>query len=199
MAPVVTASGLGMRTRRRWVFRDVDLVADAGDLVAITGPGASGRTSLLLALTGNARHSVGGLHVTGRTALGYVPGVHQPEPGLTVAEHVEERLLLLGRAPWGRGARRRRAAEILREYPGDPAALGRDLDALHIHLLCLTLAGMADPAVIAVDDADLAMSADERTRLWAALRGTGATVLAAAREARPQDEPSTVLTLEGPR
>ncbi|PWU59692.1 ABC transporter ATP-binding protein, partial [Micromonospora globispora] len=90
---IVEASGLGLRTRRGWVYRDVDLTAEAGELHAVTGPPGSGRTSLLLALAGRFPHTEGGLRRRGPAALGQVAGVHEPDPTLTVAEHIQERLL----------------------------------------------------------------------------------------------------------
>ncbi|MFC4017499.1 ATP-binding cassette domain-containing protein [Micromonospora sp. GCM10011542] len=109
---VVEASGLGLRTRRGWVFRDVDLAVGAGELHAVTGPPGSGRTSLLLALAGRFPTSEGRLVRHGSAALGQVAGVHEPDPELTVAEHVAERLLLLGRRARLGGERRRRAAPL---------------------------------------------------------------------------------------
>lgn len=197
----IAAHGLGLRTRRGWIFSDVDLVAEPGQLVAITGTGASGRTSLLLALTGNARHTHGELAVHGRTALGYVPGVHAPEPGLTVREHVEERLLLLGQAPYGRRRRRDRALDLLHDYPGDPDTLGRDLDLYHTHLLCLTLATMSRPRTVAVDDIDVALSTAELDGYWQRLRALTTaeqplTVLATCREVPAGQYADTVVHLE---
>src|SRR5689334_23634817 len=87
LMPVVTARGLGLRTRRGWIFRDVDLDVKQGELVALTGPSGSGRTSLLLALAGRFVTNRGTIERRGPAALGYVPDVSEPEPGLTVAEH----------------------------------------------------------------------------------------------------------------
>lgn len=174
MTIVVQARGLGARTRRGWVFRDVDLDVGAGERLTVTGPAGSGRTSLLLALAGCFRTSAGTVRRHGPVALGHVPGVHEPEPALTVAEHVEERRLLLGR--------RRRGH--LDHLPLDPGTLGRDLDALGRHLLCLTLAGMAGPAAVVVDDVDSGLSAVERATLAMAidgLTGDGIAVVTAAR------------------
>ncbi|MEV4655584.1 ATP-binding cassette domain-containing protein [Micromonospora sp. NPDC049301] len=94
---VLEARGLGLRTRRGWVFRDVDLTVGAGELHAIIGTPGSGRTSLLLALADRFPLTEGQLLRHGPVALGQVAGVHEPDPELTVAEHVAERLLLLGR------------------------------------------------------------------------------------------------------
>src|SRR5690348_6780189 len=96
---VVSADGLGLRTRRGWVFRDVSLRVEPGELVAVTGPAGSGRTSLLLALAGHFRTTEGTYALAGRAGVGLVPGLNEPERGLTAAEHVQERLLLLGRRP----------------------------------------------------------------------------------------------------
>lgn len=185
---VVTARGLGARTRRGWVFRDVDLDVAAGERLTVTGPAGSGRTSLLLALAGCFRTSAGTVERHGVVALGHVPGVHEPEPALTVAEHLEERRVLLGR-------RRRRPAGDL---PLDPGLLGRDLDALGRHLLGLTLAGMAGPAAVVVDDVDTGLSVPERAVLDEALEALtagGTAVIAAARDSGP----GRAYALEGHR
>src|SRR5256885_10204398 len=93
---VLTAQGLGLRTRRGWVFRDVDLTVEPGELVTLTGPAGSGRTSLLLALAGHFRTTAGTRRLAGRAGIGLVPRINEPEPGLTAAEHVRERQLLVG-------------------------------------------------------------------------------------------------------
>ncbi|MFF5231619.1 ATP-binding cassette domain-containing protein [Dactylosporangium sp. NPDC000521] len=186
---VVEARGLGARTRRGWVFRDVDLDVEAGERVTVTGPAGSGRTSLLLALAGCFRTSAGTVRREGVVALAHVPGVHEPEPALTVAEHVEERRLLLGK---------RRSVAV--DLPLDPGTLGRDLDVLGRHLLGLTLAWAAGPAavVVVVDDVDSGLSAEERALLdeaLDALTADGIAVIAAAREAGT----GRVFELEGHR
>ena len=170
MQSVVSARGLGLRTRRGWVFRDVDLDVAPGELRALTGPAGSGRTSLLLALAGRFKITDGTLERHGRAALAYVPGVTDPDPNLTVAEHVLERSLLLGS----------------KRVPVDhPDRLGRDLTPLGKHRLGLTLARLEDPDLIAVDDADTGLSTDERAELWTqlqALADDGYAVIATCRE-----------------
>ena len=49
--PVLTAAGAGVRHRRRWLFRDLDVGVEPGEIVAIVGPPGSGRTTVLLALS----------------------------------------------------------------------------------------------------------------------------------------------------
>ncbi|BCJ35866.1 hypothetical protein Athai_33690 [Actinocatenispora thailandica] len=195
----IRSAGLGLRTRRGWVFHDVDLDVAAGELVAVTGAAGSGRTSLLLAVTGRFAINRGTLSVAGHplprtapavqrvAALGLVPGAHEPEPALSVAEHVRERLALLGLGPW-QPRRRRAHARALVTGSGfdlDPDALGRDLDPYRRQLLCLLLAGLTGPRLIVVDDVDLGTDGIERAALWRVLReraDAGVTVLASCRE-----------------
>jgi ABC-2 type transport system ATP-binding protein len=216
--PVVSARGLGLRTRRGWIFRDVDLDVKPGELVALTGPSGSGRTSLLLALAGRFVTNQGTVERCGPAALGYVPDVSEPEPGLTVAEHVEERLLLCrpgsaptegpgasgnsaGRARWRRAYRKELVTAALDDYPGDPGELIRNLDTYHRHLLGLVLARIENPRLVVVDDADADLSATERAELWLRLRSLtdhDIAVIAACREIDPL-VPDQILTLEAHR
>jgi ABC-2 type transport system ATP-binding protein len=171
---VLVVKGLGLRTRRGWVFRDVDLEVRSGDLVALTGPAGSGRTSLLLALAGHFRTSAGTRRLSGRAGIGLVPGISEPESGLTAAEHVRERRLLLKQ----RGPRA--------ELPVDGRTLGRDLTPYQRQRLMLALATTDEPELVVVDDVDLGLSTAERAELWQALTDLadqGYAVVATCREA----------------
>src|SRR5690349_7857811 len=44
---VLHAQAAGVRRRRRWLFRDLDVSVSPGDVVAIVGPPGSGRTTVL--------------------------------------------------------------------------------------------------------------------------------------------------------
>ncbi|NEC09105.1 ATP-binding cassette domain-containing protein, partial [Streptomyces sp. SID7909] len=55
----VTAEDLGLEGPRGWAFRGVSLRAEPGALIAVEGPSGSGRTCLLLALTGRMRPTEG--------------------------------------------------------------------------------------------------------------------------------------------
>ena len=203
---IVEASGLGLRTRRGWVYRDVDLTADAGELHAVTGPPGSGRTSLLLALAGRFPHTEGELRRSGPAALGQVAGVHEPDATLTVAEHIQERLLLLGPVPRRRrqlvpvaAVRARRAyrrdafaAAIagagFTDAPLDPDRYGRDLTPVERQVLGLVLASLSGPSLIVADDVDAGSDAPERAWIWAALSRLaeqGYAVIASARAVEP--------------
>ncbi|MZG01339.1 ATP-binding cassette domain-containing protein, partial [Streptomyces sp. SID5614] len=105
----VSAEDFGLEGPRGRVFRNVTFSAEPGELVAIEGPSGSGRTCLLLALTGRMRTTegraeTGGLRLPKQAAavrriaaLGPVPGVSELDPAFTVAEHLGERALLQGR------------------------------------------------------------------------------------------------------
>jgi ABC-2 type transport system ATP-binding protein len=191
--PVLTATGAGVRHRRRWLFRDLDITAEPGDIVAVTGVPGSGRTTVLLALAKRFRLSAGQVDLAGVAALGHVPDVTQPEPVLTVAEHVRERLALLGRPS--------REAGAVELYGLDPALKGWQLTPLQKQLLGIALARLARPAVIALDGMDDGLNTAESETLWQAIAGLAADGIAfvvTAREADPE-RVTTVVTLGDPQ
>ena len=171
---VLTATGVGVRHRRRWLFRDLDLRVEPGEVVAVVGPPGSGRTTALLALAGRMRLSAGKVEIPGTAALGHVPDVSQPEPVFTVGEHVRERQALLGRVP----------GEV-RLHGLDPAVKGWQLSPYQRQVLGVVLADLADPQLIALDGVDEGLDAGERDALWGVLAGLaerGVAVLVTARE-----------------
>ncbi|MEV4412497.1 ABC transporter ATP-binding protein [Catellatospora sp. NPDC049609] len=181
---LLEAEGLGLRTRRGWVFRDLDLRVGPGELLALTGPAGGGRTSALLALGGRFRVSHGRVGGAGRTAFGLVPGVNEPEPALTVGEHVGERLRLLGQArPWHR-RRRLAASPALRDLPpgSTPDTLVRDLSPLDRHRLMIKLALLEDPDVLLVDDIDVSLTPTETQTLLGELDATGRAAVYTCRD-----------------
>ncbi|MFI8366336.1 ATP-binding cassette domain-containing protein [Streptomyces sp. NPDC085466] len=197
--------GLGLKGPRGWAFRDVSFRAGAGSLVALEGPSGTGRTCLLLALTGRMKTAegsavVGGLPLPRRmsavrriAALGQVPGVSELDPSLTVAEHLRERALLqrrfdgsvraLLRRPGTRAAETRSLIdEALKAAGLDLAALPkgertsvRDLERLEALRLSLALALMGRPRLVGVDDTDLKLSDADRAEAWALLRAVAAS------------------------
>ncbi|MFC8496103.1 ATP-binding cassette domain-containing protein [Streptomyces sp. NPDC057235] len=200
----VVADGFGLKGPRGWAFRKVSFRAEPGALVAIEGPSGSGRTCLLLALTGRMRakegHAeVGGLPLPRKmaavrriSALGQVPGVNELDPAFTVAEHLRERALLQRRFDGSvRALLRRpgtRAAEARARIAEAVAAAGLDLDALpkggrtsvrdlerpEALRLSIALALIGRPRLLAVDDTDLKLSDGDRAGVWALLRSLAA-------------------------
>jgi ABC-2 type transport system ATP-binding protein len=178
---VLIAQGVGVRQRRRWLFRDLDVTVDPGEVVAVVGPPGSGRTTALLALARRFRLSAGSITVSGTASLGHVPDVETPEPVFTVAEHVRERLALLGRP-------RADAAGV--ELHGlDPHKQGRDLTPYERQVLGLILAGLSGPQVIALDGLDDGLDSREQKTLWELIDEIaegGTAVLVTAREVDPE-------------
>ena len=190
MMPVLTAAGAGVRHRRRWLFQDLDVSVEPGEIVAIVGPPGSGRTTVLLALARRFKLSAG--RVTGSASLGWVPEVTAAEPVLTVLEHVRERMLLTGRSP--------REAERVPLLGLDPRLKGYELSPYQRQLLGLVLARLEQPRVIALDAVDEGLDARESEDLWSVLGSIaedGIAVLVTAREIDP-GRVSTVVRLGVP-
>jgi ABC-2 type transport system ATP-binding protein len=178
---VLEARGAGVRLRRRWLFQDLDVTVEPGEVVAVVGPPGSGRTTALLTLAGRFRLGAGSVTASRTPSLGHVSEVEAPEPVFTVAEHVRERLALLGRPPG-------EAAGV--ELHGlDPQKQGRELTPYEKQVLGLILARLAKPQVIALDGLDDGLDAGERQRLWeliGQLSEAGIAVLVTAREVDPE-------------
>ncbi|MEV5479760.1 MULTISPECIES: ATP-binding cassette domain-containing protein [Streptomyces] len=211
----VNARGIGVEGPRGWAFQGIDITAEPGALIAVQGSSGSGRTCLLLALTGRMRITAGEATVAGlplpkrmgtvrsRTAIAHVPGVVELEPALTVGEHLKEQALLghrfqgLGASlPWGKRqkeATRARIDAALAAVRLDPGTLVkglgtavRDLERIEALRLSVALGIMHGPQLLAVDDVDLKLSAEERAEAWQLLRDlaqAGTTVVAAGSEA----------------
>ncbi|MFE3069717.1 ATP-binding cassette domain-containing protein [Streptomyces sp. NPDC059247] len=201
----VVADGFGLKGPRGWAFRKVSFRAEPGALVAIEGPSGSGRTCLLLALTGRMKATEGAAEVGGLplprkmaavrriSALGQVPGVSELDPAFTVAEHLRERALLqrrfdgsvrtLLRRPAERAAASRAlideavtaAGLDLTALPKGERTSVRDLERLEALRLSLALALIGRPRLLAVDDTDLKLSDADRVRVWELLRSVAAS------------------------
>lgn len=198
--PAVRLRGLGLRGARGWAFRDVDLTAHPRDLVAVSGPAGSGRSSLLLALAGRLRPTTGSLEIAGtvldegrgtrrelrqirdRAAVARLGNHIGLDSNLSVEENARDA------ADWAR----RRPAETqdrLEQWrtrtglslpPRTPVAELSALEATALHLL---LAAVVEPEVIVLDDADADLTAGERDRLWQLaldVAATGPAVIATA-------------------
>ncbi|MFJ9816222.1 ATP-binding cassette domain-containing protein [Streptomyces sp. NPDC101151] len=196
----VTAEGLGLKGPRGWAFRGIALDAEPGSLIAIEGPSGSGRTCLLLALTGRMKPSAGAAAVGGLklprhmaavrrvSAVANVAGVTDLEPALTVGEHLRERALLQRRfgdslrevlrprADRSHEARLRVDAALaaagldLETLPKGSRTAVRDLERLEELRLSIALALLGRPRLLGVDDIEMKLSDAERAEVWDLLR-----------------------------
>lgn len=196
----VTAEGLGLKGPRGWAFRGITFEAEPGSLIAVEGPSGTGRTCLLLALTGRMKATEGTAAVGGArlpkqlaavrrmSAVAHVAGVTDLDPALTVGEHLRERALLQRRFGDSLRALLRPRAERSTEtklridaaltaagldreaLPKGSRTAVRDLERLEALRLSLALALIGRPRLLGVDDTDLKLSDAERAEVWALLR-----------------------------
>lgn len=182
---LIRAEGLGLRTRRGWVYQDVDLRIPDNSRTAIAGPAGSGRSMLLLTLAGRAVPTVGRLVVAGEehrgrirelVAVARVTAAVGLEPEMQVIDHIREAELLTGGGDY-----RTAAATIGLDL--DPTALVADLAPDDSVLLAVALALAGRPRAIVVDDVDIAATQVQQRRIWAALGRAGVAVIASTVEA----------------
>ncbi|GAA2603330.1 ATP-binding cassette domain-containing protein [Actinomadura fulvescens] len=195
----VEAENLGVRTHRGWIYSDVTLLACPGDVVAVAGPGGSGRTSLLLTVAGRMRPSAGSLRVCGlplprsaakvraKAAVARLTGAAELEPELRVRDHVRERRLTSG-GPGSSDAFGQACEAIRADLPAKE--LVGDLHPADATRLALALALMERPEVLVLDDLDDGADGADQQELWKAVRraaDTGVTVLATTTEPSPAE------------
>lgn len=108
---VITASGVAKRMRRRQVLDGVDLHADRGEIVGISGENGTGKTTLLRILAGMLKPDRGTVRHHAR--MGYAPQLPLLYRHLTVREHFHYVAAARGipDAEW-----RGRAAALLERY-----------------------------------------------------------------------------------
>lgn len=187
----ISARGLSVRGPRGPVFENVDLDVPAGGFLVVHGPDGSGRTSLLLALSGRLRAVAGAIRVGEYLLPGQerrvrrLVAVARAEPATGLEGRLRVRELMAERrwiAP-GVTAEGIAAACALAGIDPSPDALVRDLDPATAALLAVALAVAEWPAVVVVDDVERGCTAVQRAQVWQALdrvRAAGMTVLAAA-------------------
>jgi len=172
--PVLVAAGLGMLTKIGWVFQNVDLTLRPGSVAAVVGPAGTGRSSLLLALTGRLAANTGRLMVAGHlmedaqaqiraiTAVARIGSLAVPEPGLTVRESIDERCLIddvntkIGRTRFVDACNAMRVTF-------DPSALVGTLIGEQATLFAVALASVRISAVLVLDDLDRGAGLQGRT------------------------------------
>ncbi|MBA8826594.1 ABC-type multidrug transport system ATPase subunit [Saccharopolyspora lacisalsi] len=201
----VTARGITVVGPEGVVFANVSAHVEPGSLATVVGHAGTGRTSLLLTLSGRLRPVAGHLDVSGHVLpdrAGTVRGLVVParvRPGfelqqcLRVKEVIRERRLTTGVTDDDVTA----AFDLVGLDP-DPDALISDLHPGGQLLVAVALGAAQAPPGLIVDDVDLGLPEAARTRAWTALSEvarTGTTVLASAADPPRTADETTVIRL----
>ncbi|GGZ10726.1 heme ABC transporter ATP-binding protein [Streptomyces poonensis] len=100
------AEGLHVRLGSREVLRGVDVVARAGEVLALVGPNGAGKSTLLSALAADLPATAGTVRVHGRPADGWsAPDLALrravlPQSASLAFPFTVEEVVRMGRAPW---------------------------------------------------------------------------------------------------
>lgn len=211
-AALVLAESLGLATKAGPVFADLTFTVPRGRLSVVVGPSGSGRSALLLALTGRMRGLTGtvrlGQHAAAsrpqdlrrRTAIARLSTLVGPEGQLTVGESLTERALIDGVQAADADAALAEAEEVF-DLTLDRDLLVDQLPAYERSLLSVVLAMVRPADLIVLDDADASLDVAEQTRLLAALTRlseTGRTVITSTTEPATVPPDANVVALSRP-
>ena len=170
--PYIAARGLELKTLAGYAYKNVDLEASRGELVAVRGRNGSGKTALLLTLAGRMKSTDGTLTVGGfdlprerakvgrKVGLGIFAGLNDLQDSLTAAYAVGAEFELFGRKP-----RREQVKAYMEAWGiGDVADIRiKDMTAEKRTQLGIALAFVGEPEAVVVDDIEdqLTMSQSE--------------------------------------
>lgn len=199
----VKARDLVLQGPRGPVYGPLDLDIPAGWLIAVVGREGSGRTSLLLTLSGRMRPTSGSLEILGtdglrharriqrRSAVACFSAIDALDEGLRLRELIHERadfsVPLWRRAPrLGDPAMTSLIECVFGDAPFDPDAFVWQLSTLDRFRLRILLALIASPELLVVDDVDTVRRPADQGRVWWTLQRVcerGITVIAASTSA----------------
>lgn len=206
MTTIIHASGLTLRSFRGTVFGPLDLDIHDG-VTVLQGAVGSGRTTLLLTLSGRMRQSAGTASTLGyrlpkqaravqkATGIAGFASIDELDGMVTVAEAIRERRAWLGSwfGPTPKADDDYVAATLAPVF-ADRLVAGKtyiwDLNESQLLKLKIALALMAQPSVLFVDSIEQIQSDESRQRIWAALaalyaeRGISSVVTAASSDER---------------
>ncbi|WP_435260604.1 ATP-binding cassette domain-containing protein [Streptomyces sp. 1222.5] len=166
------------------LFTSVNAVVHKGDVAVISGPPGTGRTALLLALSGRFP-TVGGVLLTAdgvpavrsalrrRIAVAQALPVIRPEPTLRVSEAIAERRITAGRKNVTAQAVHETLAAMGLEPP-PPHAVIQDMGTVEQTLFALALARTPGTEGICYDDVEAGLPASDRTFLREAVKSLAA-------------------------
>ncbi|HOA26783.1 MAG: ATP-binding cassette domain-containing protein [Propionibacteriaceae bacterium] len=206
--PLVVAKGLALRTPRGHVFNPVTATVPRGSVAAVAGGDGTGKSALLLALTGRMRGITGGLTVDGvdavahpgrvraATSVARISDLVATEPMLSLEDCITERTLADAAPARARHANYLHVALLLGlDAPRD--TLFGQLSPADQTRAAVALASIRPSRLIVVDDLDRETTLADQAALWAGLldlAAEGVTVVASTSERAAV--PPEVLTLE---
>ena len=179
-APYMSAQKLELRTLLGCAYSGVTVDVHKGEVVAVRGRNGSGKTALLLTLSGRMKATGGTLTVGGfslprqrskverHVGLGLFHGLNDLQESLTASYAVSAELQLHGRK-----ANRETAKAYLEEWGLDGSAnvLVKDLTSQQLAQLGIALAFVGNPDAVVVDDIEGQLTMAQSEGLMNALIG----------------------------
>lgn len=144
---LITVENLSVRYGANTVLRHVDMAIEPGEIVTIVGPNGSGKTSLLRAIIGATKPSVGRVSLKSGIKIGYVPQKLHIDPTLPIS--VERFMRLTNRVS-------RESCISALEAAGVPDLLKRQMSQLsggQFQRVLLARALINQPDVLLLDEA----------------------------------------------
>jgi ABC-type multidrug transport system ATPase subunit len=178
---------VGVKLDEHWVIRDIDLVGEAGEAIAVVGANGAGKTTLLRVLAGVLPLDRGFISLSGeplrgaaRRRVGFVPEAADP-PGFLTARDLLAFTAALRAAPVpAEEARRRLYPASLENARLATMSLGER------RRVCLAAALIGEPALLVLDEPENGLDAGGVDVLVALLRAAtarGAVVVVATHDA----------------
>ena len=180
MTPTIEARGLEKRYGKTAALDGLDLVAEAGQVVAVLGPNGAGKTTFVRAVATLLRLDGGTLRVAGhdvrrepdavRRSIGLAGQFAAVEPAMTGRENLEMVARLFGLS---RRAARAAAADVLSKLAltGDADRLVRTYSGGMRRKLDLGASLVGAPRLLLLDEPTTGLDPRSRMDLWDAIRG----------------------------
>lgn len=182
----IEARNLHLNGDQGEVFAAVDLSVPQNSLFLLHAPQGSGKTALLLTLSGRMRADGGTLIVANQVlpdsatqvqrqvSLAEFPGINDLDPAVTVKQHIFERVGITRFRPWSTWTPIDQVLDFLADsVPSgnrrEPDTLVASLTPLERKLLSVALALMDGPEMLMVDDVDSLQTTADRLAFLKAL------------------------------
>jgi ABC-2 type transport system ATP-binding protein len=177
--PVISMSGVTRRFDGVTAVNDVSLQVQPGTILGLIGPSGSGKTTTVRMLTGTLEPTDGEIRVGGqdprhftrglRERIAYMPQLFSLYTDLTAEENVGFVAALYGISWFGRGARIRRALEMVDLWDARNRRAG-DLSGGMQRRLDLACAIVHQPDILFVDEPTAGIDPMLRQSIWDELR-----------------------------